>query len=281
MLKRNTMKRIIFSTLGLLIGIFILVSCDQTYTDLMTSDVKTGGMLSPTGGVPYKLGGTPSFDVTIDVPKGPGIEAIEVYRSYTELDEDGEIASVKPAVLDQTIDIGSANETGPISKTVSYNYAKLTAGLGMPADENVLAIGDYWTISYKSVMADDGRKVDVASKTTVTVANKYAGYYQCVGVFSHPTAGDRPVNEEKFLTPIDANSCWGPAGDLGGSGYFVKITVNPADNTVTCSTWKDIEMNNVAGEPNYWDPATGVFHLAYYYVGSGGNRVMRETWTPK
>jgi hypothetical protein len=42
MLKRKTMKRIIFSTLSLLMGVLILVSCEQTYTDLMTSDVKTG-----------------------------------------------------------------------------------------------------------------------------------------------------------------------------------------------------------------------------------------------
>ena len=40
-------------------------------------------------------------------------------------------------------------------------------------------------------------------------------------------------------------------------------------------------MINVPGEPNYWDPVTGKFHLAYFYVGSTGNRVMRETWTPK
>lgn len=266
------MKRTIFSALSLLLGVFMFVSCDQTYDDLMTADVKTGGMLKPTGGVPYKLGGTPSFNVTINVPKGPAIEAIEIYRTYT-----GKAVTV----LDQTVNVGSANTTDAVTKTVNYTYAKLIAGLDMPADESLLAIGDAWTLSYKSVMADDGRKVDVASKTKVTVANKYAGYYQCVGVFSHPTAGDRPINEEKFLTPIDANSCWGPAGDLGGSGYFVRLTVNPVDNTVICSKWDAIEMINVPGEPNYWDPATGVFHLAYFYVGGTGNRVMRETWTPK
>lgn len=265
------MKKIIFSVLSLVFTLFVLVSCDDTFDDLMTANVNTGGMLDPTGGVPYKLGGTPSFNVEIEVPKGPGIDAIEIYRTYT-----GKTVSV----LDQTIDVGSANETDALTKTVSYTYAQLIAGLGMPDDESELAIGDAWTLSYKSVMPD-GRKVDVSSKTTVTVANKYAGYYQCVGVFSHPVAGDRPINEEKFLTPIDANSCWGPAGDLGGSGYFVRITVNPVDNTVVCSTWDAIEMINVPGEPNYFDPATGVFHLAYFYVGSGGNRVMRETWTPK
>ncbi len=64
----------------------------------------------------------------------------------------------------------------------------MIAGLSMPADEKSIKIGDAWTLSYVSVM-EDGRKVDIASKSTITVANKYAGYYQCVGVFSHPTAG--------------------------------------------------------------------------------------------
>jgi hypothetical protein len=265
------MKKLIFSALSLFFTVFVFVSCDDTFTDLMTADVKTGGMLDPTGGVPYKLGGTPSFDISITIPKGPGINAVEIYRTYTDK---------TVTVLDQTIDIGSANETDDVIKTVNFTYAKLIDGLGMPEDESLLTIGDAWTLSYKSVMPD-GRKVDVASKTTITVANKYAGYYQCVGVFSHPTAGDRPINEEKYLTPIDANSCWGPAGDLGGSGYFVRLTINPADNTVICSKWDAIEMINVPGEPNYWDPATGVFHLAYFYVGGTGNRVMRETWTPK
>jgi len=265
------MKKLIFSALILLFTVFAFVSCDDTFDDLMTGDVNTGGMLDPTGGVPYKLGGTPSFDVEIVIPKGPGIDAVEIYRTYT-----GKTVSV----LDQTVDVGFANTAAEVTKTVNYTYADLITGLSMPDDESELAIGDAWTLSYKSVM-EDGRKVDVASKTTVTVANKYAGYYQCVGVFSHPTAGNRPINEEKFLTPIDANSCWGPAGDLGGSGYFVRITVNPVDNTVICSTWDAIEMINVPGEPNYWDPATGVFHLAYFYVGGTGNRVMRETWTPK
>ncbi len=39
-------------------------------------------------------------------------------------------------------------------------------------------------------------------------------------------------------------------------------------------------MSNFGTEPNYYDPATGKFYLSYFYVGSGGNRVMREVWTP-
>jgi hypothetical protein len=116
-------------------------------------------MVNPTSSVPYKLGSTPSFDVTLDIPKGPAIDAIEIYRTFTD----------KAEVLDQTIDVGGANATEVVSKTLSYTYAQLSAGLGLPADESELAIGDAWILRYVSVM-DDGRKVDVASKTTVAVA---------------------------------------------------------------------------------------------------------------
>ena len=131
------MKKLIFSALSLLFAAFVLVSCDDTYDDLMTADAKTGGMVNPTSSVPYKLGSTPSFDVTLDIPKGPAIDAIEVYRTFTD----------KAEVLDQTIDVGGANATEVVSKTLSYTYAQLSAGLGLPADESELAIGDAWVFA--------------------------------------------------------------------------------------------------------------------------------------
>ncbi|MDP2336213.1 MAG: DUF4361 domain-containing protein [Bacteroidota bacterium] len=263
------MKKLIYSGLGLFLTLLVFTSCTKEYTDLMTADVKTGGILTPTKSFPYKLGGTKNFDVTLNIPKGPGIVSVEVYRKYTG----------KAEVMDQTIQVGSANATEDKAIKVTYSYAKLSAGLSMPADETVLKIGDAWTLRYVSVM-EDGRKVDVSLKSTITVANKYAGYYQCVGTFQHPTAGTRAVNEKKFLTPINANSCWGNAGDLGSAGYFVRLTVDPANNKVTCAKWDNIEMINTPGEDNYFDPATGAFHLSYFYVGGSGNRVMREVWTP-
>lgn len=263
------MKKIIYSGLSLIFMVLILTSCENTYTDFMTGDVKTGGILNPTKSFPYKLGGTKNFDVTIEIPKGPGIVSIEIYRKYTG----------KTEVLDQTVAVASANATEDKTIKVSYNYAKLIAGLSMSADEGILKIGDAWTLRYVSIM-EDGRKVDVSTKTTISVANKFAGFYQCVGVFTHPTAGPRPINEKKYLTPVSAYACWGNAGDLGAAGYFVKITVDPATNKVTCSTWATYEMANVPGEENYYNPADGTFHLSYFYVGGSGNRVMREVWTP-
>jgi hypothetical protein len=52
------MKKTIFSALSLTIAVFMFVSCDNTYDDLMTANVKTGGMINPTSSIPYKLGST-------------------------------------------------------------------------------------------------------------------------------------------------------------------------------------------------------------------------------
>ncbi|MEI7524536.1 MAG: DUF4361 domain-containing protein [Mariniphaga sp.] len=265
------MKKIIYSGLTLVFALMMLASCKNTYTDLMTADVKTGGILVPTKALPYS--GAPEFTIPLTVPKGPGVVSVEVYRTYT---------GNPVEVLDQTISVASANKTADKVISISYTYAKLIAGLNMSSDQGSLKIGDAWTLRYVSVM-EDSRKVDVGPKTTITVANKYAGYYQCVGVFTHPVNGPRPINERKFLTPINAVSCWGNAGDLGASGYFVKITVDPATNLVTCGTWTGgsaIAMANIPGGDNYYDPATGVFHLSYFYVGATGNRLMNEVWTP-
>jgi hypothetical protein len=264
------MKKLIFSALSIAMAVIGFTSCDLTPDDLMTGDVKTGGILLPTASIPYKLGGTPSFDVSIAIPKGPGIVSIEVYKSYTG----------KTELLDQTINAGSANITEDAEVKTTYNYTQLSSGLDLPADETLLTIGDAWTLRYVSVM-EDGRKVEVSKKTTITVANKYAGYYQCEGVFTHPTAGPRPINEKKFMTPVDANSSWGPAGDLGASGYFAKFTVDPVTNAVTCSKWDNYEIVNLPGEESTYDPETGVFVLNYGYIGGGGlMREIRETWTP-
>ena len=160
------MKKIIYSGLSLIFTILMLASCENTYTDLMTSDVKTGGILSPTKSFPYKLGGTTNFDITLSIPQGPGIVSVEIYRTYT-----GKTSEV----LDQTVSVASANATALKEVKVTYNFAKLTAGLGMPATESELVIGDAWTLRYVSVM-EDGRKVNVGPTSTITVANKFAGY---------------------------------------------------------------------------------------------------------
>ena len=265
---------LVFTALG-----FLFTACNKS-EDLVTDDAKTGGLVVPTSSVPYKLGATPTVDLTVTIPMGPGIATIEVYNTYNS----NETGSVSNSVLMTTIDVASGNVTEEIVKSFSITYNDLKKdividGAGLPSDETLLPIGDFWELSYTSIMAD-GRRVVNNAVTGIAVANIYAGFYQCVGVFHHPTAGDRPINEEKFLTPISAYSCSIPAGDLGASGYSVVITVDPATNDVSFSDGAPVEMLPQADKRSYYDPSNGHFYLYYYYVGGTGNRVIDEEYTP-
>ena len=265
---------LVFTVLGLL-----FTACNKS-EDLVTDDAKTGGLVIPTSSVPYKLGATPSVALNVTIPMGPGIATIEVYNKYHALGT----GSVSNEVLMSTIDVASSNATEEIVKTftITYNDLKkdiVVDGGGLPGDETLRPIGDYWQLSYISVMAD-GRRVVNNATTDIAVANIYAGFYQCVGVFHHPTAGDRPINEEKFLTPVSAYSCKLPAGDLGASGYEVTITVDPATNDVSFSNGTPTEMFAQTDKRSYYEPETGKFYLYYFYVGGTGNRVIDEEYTP-
>lgn len=264
---------LIFTVLGLMFS-----SCNES-EDLVTKDATTGGLVTPTSSVPYKLGATPVVNISMDVPQGPGIVSVEVYNQYF----DAVAGTESNQVLMKTIDMASANATEDASKAFTVNYTELSKGITingapLPADEALLPIGNNWLLTYVSVLGD-GRKVLNNASTNIAVANKYAGFYQSVGVFTHPTAGPRPINEKKFLTPLSAYACQIPAGDLGGSGYKVTITVDPATNTVTFSGGVPTDMF-ASAERSYYDPATGVFYLHYFYVGGTGNRVMDEVLTP-
>ena len=82
----------------------------------------------------------------------------------------------------------------------------------MPADESELTIGGAWTLSYYAIM-EDGRKVLSAGKTTISVANFFAGAYISHVIYHHPTYGVYPndvyvdANYPKTLVATNANTC--------------------------------------------------------------------------
>jgi hypothetical protein len=270
-------NRIISVFLPLIALVLILGAC-QKNEDLISADAKTGGLAIATASVPYKLGATPTVPLTLTIPMGPGISKIEVFNQYSGKD------LVSNKVLMSTVDVDQGNTSAEMAKNFSVTYDDLIKGLTyngapLPGDETLLPIGDKWTLTYESIMTD-GRRVVNNSKTTIAVANIYAGTYLCTGTFTHPTAGERPINEEKFLTPLSAYSCSIPAGDLGGSGYSVTITVDPTTNDVSFSEGAPVEMIATPGKRSYYDPSNGYFYLHYFYVGGTGNRVMDEEYKP-
>jgi hypothetical protein len=110
------------------------------------------------------------------------------------------------------------------------------------------------------------------------IANPYQGQYHVVGTFTHPTAGVRVIDEVKTLSTIDCRTVQTSIGDLGGSG--LTITVN-ADNSVTIGGEQSASQPLFpdGNKPNVYDPVNKTFTLNYYYVGSGGNRVISEVYT--
>jgi hypothetical protein len=272
------MKRIIYLSLSLVFATLFFSSCTQTYTDLMTADAKAGGILEPTGSFPYKLGGTKTFSLSVGVPQGPGITSIEVYKSYTG----------KAEVLDQTIPVSSANATAPKTISLSYTYAKLITGLNMPTDEGQLKIGDAWTLRYVSVM-EDGRKVEVGTKTLISVANFFAGSYDLLLKYFHPTAGGTyPTSayggDRKSTVSLLAVAAY-DCTDFFGVWVDNIITIHIAPDYKVTLTFNrtDAIMGDPLDAKNIcsYDPATGIIKLYYYYPGAGGPRVFWAVYTPK
>ena len=107
------------------------------------------------------------------------------------------------------------------------------------------------------------------------ISNPYEGKYHATGHFNHPTAGIRVIDEIKTLSTVNCNTVTTTVGDLGG--YELNIKVN-TDNSVTISGGLSSSQPLVqdTSKPNNYNPATKTFTLNYYYVGSGGNRVIDE-----
>lgn len=270
------MKKIIFSFLSFAIVVLFFTSCDKTTDDFMTGEAKTGGLVSPTKSFPYKLGGTTTFNLSLDIAKGPGVVSIEVYKSYTGIAQ----------VLDRTIDIGSANASAAVNKSITFDYATLISGLGMPADESVLSIGDAWTISYVAIM-EDGRSVLNSAKTVIGVANFFAGSYDNSVNYHHPSRGAYPDNGDmntgsKDLTATSANTC---STTFAVWADLCWVTIN-SDNSITFvvdDTWGYDVGLGVPEHPELvssYDPATGIIKMYYNYSGAGGFRIFHEVFTP-
>jgi hypothetical protein len=108
---------------------------------------------------------------------------------------------------------------------------------------------------------------------SLRVKNKYHGTYHAAGVFNHPTAGPRDIDEDKELTTEEPNSVLAPLGDLGGAGYQMLLTVNP-DNTVTITPKGATPNIDQRWGPNFYDPVTKSFHLNYSYNTAAPRKIV-------
>jgi len=259
-----------------LLGFLILIVAACNKNDVTTTkDALEGGLIKPLPAFFYKLGLTTQVDISITIPGGPQISEIYIYNKY--INNDG--TESNEVLLKTLTGFGSHD-------TLHLSYADLRKdivfnGLPLPAADTSLPIGSSFVLRYEVKMADDGRRLVNLATTTIGISNFFAGKYHDAGIFHHPTAGDRAINEDKDLVAINAFECTTSVADLVGNGYFMKIHIDPATNLATCiAIDPSPTLIMTPDKVSKLDPATGIISLYYFYVGASGDRVVEETYTP-
>ncbi len=158
--------------------------------------------------------------------------------------------------------------SGEFSKiiTISLDPTKMTSGVEYAVGITIDNAGEYKTRNGLS-----------SALFKVIAKNQYHARYKAVGVFSHPTAGDREINRLKDLISVNATTVIAELGDLGGSNYYMYLAVNP-DNSVTVTPAGVTPNINQSYSRNYYDPATKSYNLHYSY-NTSAPRIVKEVLT--
>ncbi len=281
-------KLSIFFTLNILLFLGFTSCLDSL--DLMTQNVKTGGLIEATYALQYKPASTESVDVDILIYKGPKVKSVKVYKRFTHFIDDGGSISVSESedVLHKTVAVVDDNSVDTTIVTETFSWLNLAGGIPqlpdgyiVPEEPTIASIGDYFTLSYVSVL-EDGREVSCLPQTFIVVANFFAGYYQSYVMYSHPTLGDRDFYMEKELFTISSSECTTLFAIFEDAQMDIKIN---ADNSITFTVLNFTYIVN-EGDPNdgskqsHYNPVDKTINLYYHYDAPGGYRVFWETLTP-
>lgn len=264
-------------------------SCLES-VDLMTENVKTGGLIDATYALQYKPASTESVGVDILIYKGPKVKSVKVYKKFTHFIDDGGSVSLSESedVLHKTVAVLDDNFVDTVLVTESLTWLALVEGMptlpdryNVPEDPTSAIIGDYFTLSYVSVL-EDGREVSCLPKTYIVVANFFAGYYNSHVLYFHPTLGDREYYLEKELFTISNSECSTLFSIFEDAQMNIKIN---ADNSIAFTV---LNFNYIVneGDPNdplkqsHYNPVDKTINLYYHYDAPGGYRIFWETLTP-
>lgn len=165
---------------------------------------------------------------------------------------------------------------------VTFQPGEFSKAIRIRLDKNQMDLSKQYALGLRVTDASGGALASAEQGEvlySVGVKNQYHGTYSAVGTFTHPTAGVRAIDEDKELQTWGATTVRAPLGDLGGSGYYMLLTVNP-DNTVTVTPSGATPNIDQSWGPNFYDPATKSFHLHYSYNVSAP-RIVQEVITRK
>jgi hypothetical protein len=142
-------------------------------------------------------------------------------------------------------------------------------------DKGQLDLSKQYALGFTISEVGTGAKISVLKDAlfSIGIKNKYHASYHSTGVFHHPTAGDRNIDEDKELQTAGPNSVKANLGDLGTSGYQMILTVDPITNLVTITPAGITPNIDQSWGPNFYDPATKTFHLYYSYNTAAPRKV--------
>lgn len=275
------MRNKIFKILSLLAVIFIISSClkddigedwtadlsGKMYAEVWNAGFQALALQPVPDPVTFKFlvniatDQPPTQDITVTLEINP--DAITKYNALKGTDY-----KLYPyiEILDKTLTIAAGTRN-------AYAHVKVWNANTLNACDNYMAPITITSATGGVVPADP---LNQGSRLmALPISNPYAGDYKVTGTFNHPTAGIRQINEVKTLSTVNCSTVETSIGDLGGSGLFIKV--NP-DNSVTVSGELSASQPIIPTSPNVYDPKTKTFTLNYYYVGSGGNRVISEVY---
>lgn len=269
---------------------FVFSSCNKE-VDLVTADAKEGGLVIPSKSIAYLLGATPIVNVSLSVPIGPGITSIEILNKYLRRADN----TYSDEVIMKTIDVASSNLTAIAIKDYTITYAELIkdvkiAAISLPANENLLPIGDTWELTYRSVMAD-GRKVINNVTTKIDVSNRWAASYllssyvlragdNTLSGYLHNVSWKLATNSAKSVIYTKTHP-WADGSTIGGIGPWVLTIDDSAGPNVTMPvTVTDAVNAAVKNNPAYnsrYEPSTKTFYISVYWGSGPTNRAATDT----
>lgn len=179
--------------------------------------------------------GTESYDLSFNIINGTlELDKVNAYTVYT----DAKTLAKSDKTLFKTYDVGADAKT-EINDPITYDQLKdgvSVNGESLPNDQEELAIGSGWVMSFEGVTAD-GTIVPLGGNVQVAVLSKYAGLYEVVSS-SYYRINVQSISwtgEIRFIGSVDENTFsynnyWGPFAWTGSSFNF---DLNLDDFTIT------------------------------------------------
>ncbi len=208
----NKIKFSLFFSLLFIMVMAFFTACDKEQDDMVTANAVEGGLVAPQNpAINYIVGDNKNYTARVKVFQGDvKTTSIEVYKQFKG------VLGTTGRVLLATVDVDENAGTAIVS--YEFNYDGLRDGLtfanggSIPADDQLLSIGDKWELTYTSLTSEGKKHTNssATAMTTVSVATRYAGVYEVIASdywrLGVQSAAANWVGSIRFISSIDATT---------------------------------------------------------------------------